>query len=308
MIRNSALLGFAVAAAALVAACSGGGGGAVATTPNVVPPASGQRAAATITLKFTQGTHRLPHYVARRGSIRKPRFVDPAGSGLIIDSVDLTAPGPSPILMQSTFGLYPNLDGTQTINAAPIALPPSWNDFWFVGIIEQDSNNNVLSVGEWLPPQPIVPGTTVTPDPITLYMIPAGIGVWSDPSYNDATPLPAASPSPTASPQSFLIVCYPMRPFAFDANGSWSSQWTTPLGAGGIPTPQLVWQQSDNSPNGFPGSSRLYQTQDGGYLGAFDGNYDGIWAHFQTFDIDPFDGNTTRVTADGWVHVAYSGC
>jgi hypothetical protein len=99
-----------------------------------------------------------------------------------------------------------------------------------------------------------------------------------------------------------------MRPFAFDANGSWSSQWTTPLGAGGIPTPQLVWQQSDNSPNGFPGSSRLYQTQDGGYLGAFDGNYDGIWAHFQTFDIDPFDGNTTRVTADGWVHVAYSGC
>jgi hypothetical protein len=273
----------AVAAAAL-ASCSGGGS-TTSAAPQAVP-SSGGRAQATITIKYTQGTHHL----ATHSNRRSPRFVDPAGAYLNVSSLSSTNPS---FQMHASIAIAPGTDGTQTITA-PILSSPGATDTTLVDVIETSSTSQQLANGEAVLTS-VQPGTSVTAPPITLYMTVQGIGITTDPlNGSDAI---ALSSDPTA-PTPWPICSQTSWLFAFDATGAWTTQFQTAVGQGGIPTPQILTQVSD----GAGGTSRLTSTQTNGIRLLLDTNGDGVTAHLQTYDIDPFDNNYTQSMWDAYVH------
>lgn len=282
MIGSPRTLATIAVAAVALASCSGGG-----ATTNAAPkivPSSGGRAQATITIKYTQGTHHL----ATHANLRSPRFVDPAGNLLIVTSFSSTNPS---FRIDANFNVAPRADGTQSVTA-PILSSPGATDSTFVGVIETDFSSFMLADGEAILAS-VQPGTSLTAPPITLYMSVQGIGITTDPlNGSDAIPLSSdptvPTPWPICAPTSWL--------FAFDATGAWTTQFQTAVGQGGIPTPQILTQASDNG-----GTSRLTSTQTNGIRLLLDGAGDGVTAHLQTYDINPLDNNYAQPTFDAYV-------
>ncbi|MBV9098916.1 MAG: hypothetical protein JO079_12760, partial [Frankiaceae bacterium] len=271
------------AAALTLAACQGGGATAPPFStgrPAPSAPSSNNRAQASITIHYAQNVHRLATHSGRRS----PRFVDPNGNVLQISSTT-SANG------NSTFSIVTvnaGADGTQTVNF-PIVASPGAGNTTFINVVETGGEGgSTLATGQASLTN-VMPGTSVSAPPITLYMNTAGIAITTDlVAASDATALSAnaASPTPWTPCTSSVSYVYP-----FDGlNNLVLAQQN--VGVGGIPTPQLVSQTSDNG-----GTSRIATDTFNGIHVVFDAHGDGVVGHFQTFDINPADNNPTLVTA-----------
>jgi hypothetical protein len=284
------------AALVLVLSLSGcGGSGSSATTPltPLAPtnPTSAARAQASITIRYPQSVLRL------NGSgthARQPRFVDPRASVIVFhddDGVGNTT--------DFSVNVAPGPDGSQTVNLPIVAgnstlsvaqcyaslnsclatAPPPYTSTHLTS--NYDAFGSTVLYG-------VAAGTTYQAA-VTMYMVVAGIGVTINPTGTVSTAATSNSNAPTLWP----ICLGPVTSyvFAFDSGLAFIG---SPTGVGGVPQPQLVSQASS-------GTSRLSIDSQGVIRAQFDGAWNDVTGHFQTFDINPADNNFLTPTADGYI-------
>ena len=281
---RSRLIAFVLAGG--LAACSSSG----STPPSARGAvAAAGRATGTLTIRYPAVRHLKLH-----GALRAPRFVDPAGATLVFSDAPANAQPADPSAT-TTIAVAPGTDGTQIATASLISGDS------VLSVNEYDAGANQLATGTVFLSATAAGSSQAIA--MTLYMIPVGIGITAHPDTgSDAVALSMNAASPTVFMPT-LGCPGTSYPFAFDITGAWTTQFNTPLGQGGIPSPQIVSQASDKG-----GTSRLVSVQGGGIKIVPDGSGNGVTAHLQTFDINPIDNNITQSTSDGYVDFLPPSC
>jgi len=279
----------AVLATAAIALASCSGGGSTASVAPHTTPSSGGRAQATITVKYTQGMHRLKSSATRRS----PRFVDPYGSTVNVSSSSSTNPSFS---TSTSIVVAPAADGSQTI-LAPIVSSPGPSDTTYIYVVEYDSSGDQLSTGQaYL--SSVQPGTVVQAPPITLNMVVAGVAITTDTQVGgDLTPLSQNAASPTVWASCNILAGRASYLIPYDAANEYLLDPPTYVGLGGIPQAQVTSQVADNG-----GTSRISTDVNGGLHITFDPSGDGVNGTIQVFDIY---GNLETTT---YVYFQYPSC
>jgi hypothetical protein len=268
----------ALALACGLSACSSGGGAAPAAPRATTAPLG--HATGTLTIRYP-----TVQKLTVSGSSRSPRFVDPSGSNLTFDDA---ATGSSDDAF-TTIPVAPGAGGAQTASVPLIAGDS------VLTVHEFDGLGHVLAFG--------VASLTGTPAgstqalTVTLNMAVVGIAVTTDPVAGfDILALSQDSANPTLwtgcnalNGPSYLL--------PYDAANSYLLPFTTAVGVGGVPHPQLSSQIADNN-----GTTRLYTDTAGGLRVAFDAQLNGVTGVLQIVD------SWGNVMTTEYIRYTYHGC